>query len=227
VIWSGVTLRTAPPAGPALTHSPRRPGPGLGEPARSDDHPLGSRHGPAAAAAERAARPHHRPDLLAGRPLAALDRITRRRGPAVGRGRPAGRPTDREPLTGERVGRLLARGPDARHGRARCRYPAEGPDRPVRKRTGSVVGVGRDPGGRAGFAPRKGRTRESIRQSRGPSRKAECAYPRRRTWACHTIMCTPQSQAGRRDQTWNELPQPQLLTTLGLLNTNPRFSRPS
>lgn len=28
-------------------------------------------------------------------------------------------------------------------------------------------------------------------------------------------------------QTWNELPQPQLLTTFGLLNTNPRFSRPS
>ena len=28
-------------------------------------------------------------------------------------------------------------------------------------------------------------------------------------------------------QTWNELPHPQLLTTLGLLNTKPRFSRPS
>ena len=29
------------------------------------------------------------------------------------------------------------------------------------------------------------------------------------------------------DQTWNELPQPQDFTTLGLLNTKPRFSRPS
>mgnify|MGYP001060199699 CR=1 FL=1 len=28
-------------------------------------------------------------------------------------------------------------------------------------------------------------------------------------------------------QTWNDEPQPQLLTTFGLLKTNPRFSRPS
>jgi hypothetical protein len=33
--------------------------------------------------------------------------------------------------------------------------------------------------------------------------------------------------AGISRQTWNELPHPQLFTTLGLLNTNPRFSRPS
>ena len=32
---------------------------------------------------------------------------------------------------------------------------------------------------------------------------------------------------GNQAQTWNELPQPQLLTTFGLLKTNPRFSRPS
>ena len=30
-----------------------------------------------------------------------------------------------------------------------------------------------------------------------------------------------------RYQTWNELPQPQVLTTLGLLKTKPRFSSPS
>ena len=29
------------------------------------------------------------------------------------------------------------------------------------------------------------------------------------------------------DQTWNDDPQPQLFTTLGLLKTNPRFSSPS
>ena len=33
--------------------------------------------------------------------------------------------------------------------------------------------------------------------------------------------------SGPVDQTWNEEPQPQLLTTFGLLKTNPRFSRPS
>ena len=36
-----------------------------------------------------------------------------------------------------------------------------------------------------------------------------------------------ESSSACRDQTWKELPQPQLLTTFGLLKTNPRFSRPS
>ncbi len=37
----------------------------------------------------------------------------------------------------------------------------------------------------------------------------------------HTPVASPPNQ------TWNELPQPQLLTTFGLLKTKPRFSRPS
>jgi hypothetical protein len=59
-----------------------------------------------------------------------------------------------------------------------------------------------------------GRLRAPRRIRSNPAR-----FPRRATG--------PVPPAADGDQTWNELPQPQLLTTLGLLKTNPRFSRPS
>src|SRR5262249_61813772 len=106
---------------------PRRPVVGLGGPERSSDRPLGSRHGPTATAAERAAGRRDLPGLLAGRTLAGLGWLPRWSRPALGPGRPARGPAHREPLARESPAGVLAGRAATGHGRRGWHRAAVGP----------------------------------------------------------------------------------------------------